>query len=153
MATFNVDTFLEAVQPADISTAQVLVPAGEYPARIDSFDKPMIITTGAGETRYKVNVNWAIEDDDVRELTGYDKPIVRQNLWLDLNEEGTALDNSPGKNVKIGQLLEALGMDVSKPWSFPDLLGQSAIAHVTHNPGTGANADVFYANVTRVAPF
>ena len=94
------------------------------------------------------DIVYELDDQAARTATGLDTPTVRQSVFLDLTPNGK-LDMSKGKNIGLGKLREALGLnDPNKPFSFADLPGRAAIVTVEHTPGKEPG-DV-YANVSKV---
>lgn len=146
---FDPNSFLQDTVTGANDTKYIPVPQGEYPAiiksvaarQMDKKDKP-------GEKMTVADVVYEIDDATVKEVTGLDNPTVRQSLFLDLTPQGK-LDMSKGKNINLGKLREALGLnDPNKPFSFGDLPGRAAIISVEHTPGK--NEGEVYANVGKV---
>jgi hypothetical protein len=95
------------------------------------------------------DITYEIDDQGVKTATGLDSPTVRQSVFLDLTPQGK-LDMSKGKNIQLGKLREALGLnDPNKSFSFADLPGRAAIVGVEHTPNEKSPGDV-YANVAKV---
>lgn len=146
----NAETFLNETITGANSTSRIPVPRGEYPAIIDDVAyREMDRKDQPGVKSHIVDVTFAIDDANVREVTGLPKPTVRQSLFLDLTAEGK-LDVSKGKNVGLGRLREALGLnDPDKPFSFGHLKGQACYVTVEHNPSNKPDGEI-YANVGKV---
>jgi hypothetical protein len=108
------------------------VPEGEYPATMKKkefrpSDKGYLI----------LDLSWAVDDAGAKEVTGMKEPTVRQSIFLDRLENG-ALDTSKGKNVKLGQLREATGLNVpGQPFNFNMLDGKVARVKVKHRQYEG----------------
>jgi hypothetical protein len=145
----NPQDFLDQTVTGQNSTQRIPVPAAEYPALIDKVEyRQMNLPSQPGEIRHVCDVTYSIDDANVKEITGLPKPTVRQTLWLDLTADGK-LDMSKGKNVDLGRLREALGLnDPEKPFSFSQLKGMACFIKVEHNPSKDGK-DVF-ANVASV---
>jgi len=130
---FDAQSFLD-MQIADAnSTATIPVPVGEYAAIIDKInvrqwtkkDDPTI----SGLT---LEVFWNVDDQQVKELLGRDKVSVKQGVMLDITEEG-GLDMGKGRNVGLGKLRQALGLnEPGVAFSFNQLPGQYAKVSVKH---------------------
>jgi len=146
---FDPNTFLNDTVTGANDTRYIPVPQGEYPAiiksvaarQVDRKDQP-------GQKSTIVDITYEIDDATVKTVTGLDNPTVRQSLFLDLTPNGK-LDMSKGKNIQLGKLREALGLnDPNKPFGFNDLAGRAAIIGIEHNPGK--NEGEVYANVSKV---
>lgn len=93
-----------------------------------------------------LDITWLIEDEGVKEFCGREKVQCRQSVMLDLNESG-GLDLGKGKNIGLGKLREALGMNVSgQPFSFGMIQGRIAKGFVQHR----VEGDNIYAEIKRV---
>jgi hypothetical protein len=80
-----------------------------------------------------LDIRWAVDDAGVKEETGLDEPTVRQSIFLDMNESG-GLALGKGKNVQLGKLREALGLnDPAKAFSFAQIVGRPARIAVIHD--------------------
>lgn len=112
---FDPESFMQTAVEGDFDTKRQLIPAGEYQAVLDTIEpktvgddnKPIL------NCRLKL-INTGDEDLDGR--------VVFHTIWLDVNDNG-ALDRGAGKNIGLGQLLEALNLN-GKQWSPAELAGQ-----------------------------
>lgn len=143
--TGSMDTRLPAVDP------------GEYTALVKDV-KARSGTYSRGERQGQrfvaVDITWAIDDQSVKEKTGLDSPQVRQSVMIDLTPGG-GFDLGKGKNVGLGKLRAALGMnDASQPFSFEMLKGRIAKVKVTNRiddrPDSSTRGETF-ADVAHVA--
>lgn len=107
-------------------TKYVAIPEGEYPAMIKS-------KKFRSEKGYTIlDIVWAIDDAGVKEVTGMKEPTVRQSIFLDVTSAG-GLDFGKGKNVKLGRLREATGLNTpGQPFSFNMLEGRPARVSLKH---------------------
>ncbi len=146
---FDPNEFLADTVTGANDTKYIPVPQGEYPAIIKSVNaRQMASKADASKMVTVADVVFEIDDATVRTATGLDTPTVRQSVFLDLTPNGK-LDMSKGKNIGLGKLREALGInDPNKPFSFSDLPGRAAIVGVEHTPGK--NEGEVYANVSKV---
>ena len=79
-----------------------------------------------------LDVHWSIDDAGVKEATGRDDPQVRQSIFLDIDANGR-LDVSKGRNLQLGRLREALGLNTPGiPFKFADISGKVARVLVKH---------------------
>ena len=148
---FNPDTFLEQTVTGALDPKYPIIPPGEYPAISKSLKaREMPNEKEPAKGPYTVvDIVWAIEDAGVKEATGLDSPTCRQSVFLDLHEG--KLDMRPKKNIQLGRLREALGLnDPDKPFSFNDLVGQPAIVRIEQSPNA-KDPENPYSNVTKVA--
>lgn len=124
-----------------------IVPPAEYTAQVDKIEGKQVET--AKGTATVIDMTWEVLDEDLKKELGLSKVTVRQSLWLDLTDQGK-LDTGPAKNVRLGRLRDAFGLnDPSREFSFDQMLGQIALITVTNNPDKN-DPETIYANVTKV---
>jgi len=147
---FDPNQFLADTVTGANDTKYIPIPQGEYPAIIKECKaRQMPSKADASKQVTVVDVVYEIDDSTVKEVTGFDSPTVRQSIFLDLTPNGK-LDMSKGKNIGLGKLREALGLnDPNKSFSFSDLPGRAAIVQVEHTPNEKSPGDV-YSNVAKV---
>ena len=148
---FNPDTFLEQTVTGSMDTVFPTIPPGEYPAISKSIKAREMPNTKEPEKGpfTVLDIVWAIDDAAAKEATGLDSPTCRQSVFLDLHEG--LLDMREKKNISLGRLREALGLnDPEKPFSFNDLVGQPAIVRIEQSPNA-KDPENPYSNVTKVA--
>src|SRR5712671_241316 len=129
-SAFNVDEFLQTTidpQGVPLDTKVSFVPEGEYPAQITALSPREIEQDG--KSRRLVEVTWSITDDALRASMGISDPRARQTLWLDTESDGSFII-AKNKNVDTGRLLDALGMNNGRRWSWAQLLHQTAYVRV-----------------------
>ena len=107
-------------------TTYVAIPAEEYVGMVKS-------KKFRSEKGYTIlDLVWVIDDAAVKELTGMKEPTVRQSIFLDVTPSG-GLDFGKGKNVKLGRLREATGLNTpGQPFSFGMLEGRPARLAIKH---------------------
>jgi hypothetical protein len=145
-STFNPDTFLAQEIKGANETKFTPIPKGEWKAYIDELgmdeyeNQPILI------------VGMIIPDEQLKKQLGMEQPKIADRIFLDY--ENGALAFGMNKNVKLGRLREATGLnDPKKPFNFNMLRGQTVMIMVDHTegkPGT-ANAGETFARVTRYA--
>lgn len=131
-STFDADSFMSTTVTDANDTKLNPVPENEYPAMIsvDDKHKPSIRTTDKGNVI--LDINWEIDDPAAKEATGLDTPRVRQSLFLDITPNGT-LDMGRGRNVQLGKLREATGLNIAgQAFSISQLAGRTAKVLVKH---------------------
>ena len=149
---FNPETFLAETVTGAMDTKYPVIPAGEYAAISKSITaRKMPNTKHPDQGSFTViDITWAIDDAGVKEATKLENPTCRQSVFLDLDAEGK-LDTSATKNVQLGRLREALGLNsADQEFSFSQLVGQPALVKIEHSPNP-TDADNPYSNVTKVA--
>jgi hypothetical protein len=135
---FDAQNFMNAVFTEVNDTKIVPCPAGEFYAQIEKVE-PKSGTIGKGE---RVGEPWAslavtytIEDEAVKQLVGRDIVRVTDGVMLDLTASG-GLDMGKGKNIALGRLREATGLNQpGKQFSPLMLVGQRVKVAVRHVPG------------------
>lgn len=130
MSTFDPQAFLDT-QIAEANDTRIIpCPVGEWPATIDSVDAKSGVSQKSGEAWTKLNVKWVIQECDANRLADREKIVSIQGVMLDVTESG-GLDMGKGKNVQLGRLREALGLNKpGAPFSFRMLIGRSAKVRV-----------------------
>lgn len=131
-SAFDPDQFSAMSVEGQNDTKYVPVPEGEYAAVIT---KKVFRPTDKGQLI--LDVTWKIDDATVAEAVGMKEPTVRQSVFIDRLENGS-LDMGKGKNVKLGQLREAVGLN--KPgqvFNFNMLEGRAALIKVKHRQYEG----------------
>jgi len=149
--TFDPTSFLSQETTDQMDTSFTPIPAGEYPALIKSVDARQQPSHKDPSLTWTIlDVTYAIDDQGVREETGLPEPTIRQSIFLDISDDGK-LDGGKGKNVNLGRLREAVGLNQpGQAFSFGALIGQACVVAVKHNPDKN-DPEIIYANVTKVA--
>ena len=153
--TFDPASFLMQETSDQMDTQFVLIPAGEYPAMIKTVEARQQQNPNDPAVLWTIlDVTYAIDDAGVREETGLPEPTIRQSIFLDLNEEGEDIgkvSSAKGKNVNLGRLREAVGLNQpGQAFSFGALVGQACVVAVKHTPDK-KDPEITYANVNKVA--
>ena len=141
--TFDAAVFEQMVIDQANETKTTPVPVGDYEAMIDKVRvKSVKLSKGdrAGTEVPILEVTFHIDDDKVAEQLNRDKVLSRMDIWLDV--EGGALAVGPNKNVRLGRLREAVGMNKpGKSFSFMQLEGAGPVkVQVNHRT---VNEDVY----------
>ncbi len=153
MSNFDPQAFLSMTFTDANSTSYQPIPVGEYVAVVEAAEIRPWQTKDGSKSGLALDVKWSIDDAGVKEKMGRDVVAVTQGIMLDLTPQG-GLDFGPGRNVNLGRLREAVGLnEKGKPFAFTMLIGKVARITIGHKPATGAAAkpgDVF-SDVTGVA--
>ena len=126
---FNADAFLNTEITGEMDTKMIPIPDGDFNAQVAkvAFRE---VTQKDGVKRAIMDVTWDIIDEGVKKETKLEKPMARQSVFLDLNEQG-GLDMGKGRNIQLGRLREAVGQNRSgKAWSPANLTGQMAVVSI-----------------------
>lgn len=147
-SAFDPKVLLDAQTTEANSTVRIPVPAQEHVAIITEVD----IRSGNkdGKDWSFLDVTYAIDDPAVKSLLGRDKVQLTQGVSLDFTPTG-GLDYSKGRNVMLGRLRDAVGLNVpGQPFSFRMLVGKPVKILVTHSPSTrpGAQPGDVFENVS-----
>lgn len=145
--SFDADSFLNAAVSGSNSTKVIPVPIGEYQGVIEKVAPRQWQSKDGSTTGISLDIFWLIEDQGVKEFLGRDTVQCKQGIMLDTTPQG-GLDMSPGKNVGLGRLREAVNQnDPTQPFSFHNLPGQMAKVSVKHR----IDGEDTYAEVKAVA--
>lgn len=145
--SFDPTSFLSASVTGANDTKVLPVPIGEYFGIIEKIDARAWQSKDGTKSGISLEVFWLVEDANVKAYLGRDTVTCRQGVMLDFTADG-ALDMSPGKNVNLGRLREAVGKnDPSEAFSFDMLPGLTAKIEVAHR----VNGDDTYAEVKRAS--
>lgn len=145
---FNPDTFLETSVTEANDTKLIPVPVGEYNAVItDVKARQWQGKADPSKSGVALDLQWEIDDVNVKALLDRDKVTVKQGVMLDMSDSG-GLDMGKGKNVSLGKLREAVGLnEPGRAFAFSQLLGQMAKVKVDHR----IDGENIYAEVKQVA--
>lgn len=129
---FDPQAFLDSSITEANDTKIIPVPIGEYLGVIEKITPRQWQSKDGTQSGVALDIVWLVEDQDVKTFLGRDEVKCKQGLMLDLLPSG-ALDMTKGKNIGLGRLREAIGMN--KPgqvFSFQNLPGLSAKVSVKH---------------------
>jgi hypothetical protein len=145
--TFDPATFLNQSFDEALDTKVVPCPVGEYLGLAEKVEvKPWAARDGSS-SGLKVEIVWDIQDENAKAVTGRDPVRVRQQQMLDLTDTGQ-LDFAKGKNVGLGRIREALGLNTpGEPFSFAMIQGRMAKVKVSHR----ASGEDLYDEVKAIA--
>lgn len=120
-SVFNPEEFLNGTVEAGFSTKRPLVPEAEYLMQLAEGKIGLDVKAAETKngTRYILSLNWELLSEEAKAATGMDKPRVKQDIWLDLDEHGR-LKRDKTDNIQLGQLLSGLGLN-SGTFSWPQV--------------------------------
>lgn len=149
---FNPEQFMEAAIQGANDTKITPCPVGEWHGQVEKVEaKAQPINNGerAGEVLAKFLVYWEIMDEEPRRQTGREKVRVRQEILLDLTDEGM-IDMGKGKNVRLGKFREAVGLnDPNVAFNPMQSVGRTGVVVVGHRPDP-KDSTIVYDEVTAV---
>lgn len=149
-SAFDPKLFLDMQTNEATSTVRVPIPPKEYLAVISKVDTSKWTKRDDPSVfGLRLDVTYDIDDADVKALLGRDKISVAQGIMLDLTPQG-GLDYSKGKNVTLGRLREACGVNTpGQSFSFRMLEGRPLKVVIGHKPSEapGAQSGDVYENV------
>ena len=156
--TFDADAFMSANVDAPMATNLAGVPEGEYTAMVGEFDSTAFRTvtttnrtTGQTQDRPVLEIPFLIQDAELKAKLGREHVSHRETFWLDMTPEGR-LDTGPDKNVRLGQLRNALGQNVAgQPWSPSMLRNMGPVKIVIKTTSDKRDPEKKYTNITRYA--
>lgn len=136
MGMFDPQAFMDTTTEQANDTTIAPCPEGEWPATASD----VVIKTGTsqknGEDWARLDVKWEIVGAEANTITEREKIIVTQGIMLDIN--GSGLDMGKGRNIGLGRLREALGLNApGTPFSPRMIIGRSAKIAVKHREYEG----------------
>lgn len=148
---FDVNAFLDQTSTEANSTVVIPVPVGEYTAIAESVTpRPWTSKDDPTKSGVTLEVLWSIDDQEVKTLLGREKVTVKQGVMLDLTADGSGLDYSKGRNVSLGRLREAIGLNTpGQPFAPSMIPGRMAKVRVDHRADKN-DPSVLYAEVRAV---
>ncbi len=131
-------------------------PEGEYLARLDDFELATAEwndkNTGQPRSAPTLRITWHILDEGVKAQLGIDPVKVQQDMFLDVDEATGQLSTDKNKNIQLGRIRTAVGLnEPGQAFSLPQLKGSApALVRVVHQPDR-RDPEIKRARVTAVA--
>lgn len=150
-SVFDPESFLDTEVPEELSTE--ITPVPEYDA-VPGMVKPGSLTVRQHYNAEKdhtstiLNLDWVVDDQEARDVTGRPEPTVRQTIFLDLDANGS-ISTEKGKNVALGRVYEAVGLNGKKP-TLRMLEGRAAKLRIRHQMANIGGMEVKVAEVRGV---
>lgn len=150
--SFDPTDFMNAAVTGANDTSIPPVPINEYQAFIEKLEGPKVfpITKGdrAGQDLVKLEAWIKIIAPGVENADGR---LVKRDLILDIAADGKSLDMGKGKNIDLGQIREATGLnDPTQPFSMPMLVGRQLKVLIAHDIDKNDSTKV-YSRISRMA--
>jgi hypothetical protein len=148
MSIFSPETFLDMQITESNDTKVIPVPVGEYIAVVKEVKvRPWQSKKDPSVAGIALDLIWSLDDAGVKQLLGRDEINTKQGVMLDMTEAG-GLDVGKGRNISLGRLREAVGLNTpGQPFSFGMLTGRVAKVKIEHR----VDGDAIYAEVKGVA--
>ena len=147
MSGFDADAFLNQEVDANFESEFTPIPEGDFEAQVSKVAVATFKDKETGEEKPFIKLSWRINDPEVIESTGMEKPTVMQTVFLDF-ENGTLLEGT-NKNVMLGKLRE-IGDLTENPFRMTDLEGVSAMVRVKHRILDDGRPAAEVKNITEV---
>lgn len=135
---FNAEQFLHTETDSALDTKRIPIPLEQGDTFAGLVEKVDFHEAQGRKdpTKFYVfaDITWALQvSDAVIKATGREKVTVRQSLIVDVNEAGTGIDWSKGKNIQLGRVREACGQNADgTPWAPNMLVGATASVKIKH---------------------
>lgn len=131
-SAFDPQAFLDSSVTEANDTKVIPVPMGDYLGVIEKIVPRQWTSKDHTSSGLALDITWIVEDEDVKAFLGRDTVTVKQGLMLDVLPSGQ-LDMSKGKNIGLGRLREAVGLNTpGQAFSFQQLPGMMAKVSVKH---------------------
>lgn len=145
--TFDPQAFMNQAAGVKLDEQRELPAEGEFLAIAETVKDPEMKTSREGKPFYTSEIVWSIQDQNELQRLGRDKVTVRQQFFLDVNDSG-ALDFGKQKNITLGQIFSALGMNDGSG-TLSRIAGGMARVKVKHRPDKN-NPERVFAEVSMV---
>lgn len=149
---FDPESFLSQKVGEKLDTVIIPCPPGNYVGLISKIDirswvKKDDPTISGVNLDVLVRLNSSTPGNEaILEECGVEEIVVKGGIRLDINDEGTGLAKGKGKNVPLGKLLEAVGLNNGDS-ELNDLLNQLVLVKVVQE----VVDDELYAKITKFA--
>lgn len=134
---FDPVQFAEQVVTEQMDTKLIPVPVGTYNMLLEKYT----VRQNQGKqdptkVYVSLDITWEVLDEGVKSQLSRDKVTVPQSIMLDIENGRIAV--GAGKNVGLGKLRQALGLNVpGEPFSLGMIAGRMAKGTVYHDPYNG----------------
>jgi hypothetical protein len=134
---FDPDAFLDSFVEGANETDRVLIPAGVYPAYVESVDMRHGERESDGSPWVMLVLKYVIESEEAASALNRDKIVLTDSMFIDLNDEGQIAIGT-NKNVMLGKLRAATDLNTGR-FSPRDLVGHRLLLSIAHkvNKDTG----------------
>jgi hypothetical protein len=133
--TFDPASFESQTTNDESSTSLIPIPAGEYNAQIEDYKFTQGTSKKSGDTFTSMNITYRLLDDngEIAQRIGRE-PKIQQSYFIETTPQG-GFDFAKGKNVWLGKIREAVGMNIpGQTFTFALLKGQVLRVNVIEDP-------------------
>ncbi len=115
-------------------------PEGEYLGRLDDFELSTAEwtdkNTGQPRSAPTLRITWHVLDEGVKAQLGIDPVKVQQDLFLDVDEATGQLSTDKNKNIQLGRIRTAVGLnEPGQAFNLGMLKGSApALLRIAHIP-------------------
>jgi hypothetical protein len=151
MSVFDASSFMETTVKTELSTQFPVIPEGEYLAQVKDIKLRQVDFKKIAGSGIALDVMWEILDDGVKAATKMDHPQCRQDFLLDLVEgsDPPQLDLAEARNIRLGQILAACGLNSKKGWNLNMIKNQTCGVRVKHRDNPD-DPEAPFSEVSRV---
>ena len=133
------------------STVRLPIPEGEFPAVIKETKLRVVNSKDQTKTYLFLEVTWDLDSQELKDQLDRTDVTCRQSIILDCTSDGR-IDMGKGKNIGLGRLREALGMNVpGQPFSFSMLAGAGPAKVSVKHRAAENDPEIVYDEVRGVA--
>lgn len=130
--SFNPAEFMNQVATNANDTRVTPCPEGEYVGILGEPKLDERTSQKTGETYLQLTIPVIVDDPEAKRATGRDPLTVRWQSFIDRTENG-GLDFGQGKNIRLGRLREATGLNKpGEPFSISKFQGKMVKISVKH---------------------
>lgn len=151
-SAFDPNTFLSQEIVGASETKYTPIPIGEYQSFIDDVKTEMVKDNTGAEVPVLI-LTHAILSEELKKTLGLEKPTVQDRIFLDVDDKTGALLFGANKNVRLGRVREACGLnDPKKKFNFNMLRGCGPLKIMVDHRFSEKNGvkDGPFANITRI---
>lgn len=149
--SFDPNTFMNQVTEEANETRIIPCPEGEYVGILGEPTVKEITSQKTGETYVQLSIPVTIDDPTAKAATGRDPLTVRWQSFIDRTASG-GLDFGVGKNIKLGRLREACGLNKpGEPFSMGKFQGKMIKVSVKHRNDPN-DSETIYDEISKTAP-
>ena len=131
--SFDAQALLNATTAEANSTKLLPAPVGDYVGQVSKVDVKSGVSKSTGEVWCRLELTLESEDPKLDQI-GMKKKNFRADALLELTPMGT-IDTGPGKNVALGRMREAAGLNQpGQPFSLGMFQGQVFKFTIEHQP-------------------
>lgn len=150
---FDAQSFINSTLTDANSTRLKPAPVGEYTGVIQPIDSNSF-ASGDKDGKPWARMNVLVEvtgDPRIKEALGLDTKVIRGSIMLDVTPAGT-LDMGEGRNISLGRLREATGLNVpGQPFS-PTMLGGKVVKIVVAHRPDKNDPELVYEDIKAFLP-